>query len=268
VQEARDLLYAAPDQAITILDSVCADDPGEPTYRLDLADAHVVAGRPDEALAMAGKVEADEALTDPVRARAAQLAANVHYHAGRFPDAAAATRRALALATDDGEQRNGLARLRALADEDARKTLGRVLFGESPTRGVDPALVVFLIDDYRRRLSDEALGPYLLARQLMSRDPALALAPLDQACPVAGGATLPRPLDAVFLRECHRMTGETAFRAGDLERSRAAFRRIATDALTEADRLRAQDWLERIDWETSRPRGGAGQPERGAPATR
>ena len=74
-------------------------------------------------------------MTQPLRARAANIAANVHYHAGRFDQARAELQRAQALATDEGEQRTAYARLRALQDEASRRTLGRVLFGDSPTRG-------------------------------------------------------------------------------------------------------------------------------------
>jgi hypothetical protein len=162
--------------------------------------------------------------------------------------------RALTFATEDGDQRTGLARKRALRDPEARGTLGRVLFGESPTRGTDPGLVIFLIEDFARRFPDEALGPYLLGRQLAWRDPALALTPLEAACPLAGTRPRPVALDPLFLRECHRLVGETAFRAGEFTRSRLALDRLKADAATEAERLRAGDFLERLAWEEARVR--------------
>jgi tetratricopeptide (TPR) repeat protein len=254
VQTAHEVLYSEPEEAVALLDSVCADDPHEPLYRLDLADARAAAGEPDKALAVAAAVEGDETMTAPLRERAANVAASLHYHAGRFAEAAAAVERALGFATDDGDQRTGLARRRALRDEESRRTLGRVLFGESPTRGVDAGLVVFLIETFARRFPDEALGPYLLGRQLAWRDPALALPPLEVACPLAGAAPRPVPLEPVFLRECHRLVGETAFRAGDFARSRLALERSKADAATEAERLRATDFLERLAWEERRVR--------------
>jgi hypothetical protein len=254
VQNAHDVLYSAPEEAVALLDSVCQDDPHEPLYRLDLADARVAAGEPDKALALAATVENDDTMTAPLRERAANLAANVHYHAGRLEEAARAVDRTLALATEDGDQRTALARKRALRDSEARQTLGRVLFGESPTRGVDAGLVIYLLESFARRFPSEALGPYLLGRQLSWRDPALALPPLEVACPLTGGQPLPVPLDPLFLRECHRLVGETAFRAGDFARSRLALERLKAAAATEAERLRASDFLERLAWDEARAR--------------
>jgi hypothetical protein len=254
VQAARELLGSLPERAVAMLDSVCRDDPHEPTHRLELADAHVAAGHWDKALALAASVEGDESMTFPLRARAANLAATLHFHAHRFKEASAAVERALAFATDDGEQRTGLARLRALRDAEARRTLGRVLFGDSPTRSLDGGLVVYLVEAFARQFADEALGPYLLGRQLSWRDPGLALEPLEQACPLAGGTPKTVPLDPLYLRECHRLVGEAAFRARALAHSRAAFERMRVDASNEAERLRAADFLERIAWEEAAPR--------------
>jgi hypothetical protein len=252
VADARGRLYSAPAEAVALLESVCEDDPAEPTFRLDLADALVAAGQQGRALTTAGAVESDRGLTRPLRARAAALAAAVHFHAGRFDAAGAAVARAEALATDEGEERTALAKRRALVDPESRRTLGRVLFGDSPTRGTDAALVVHLMNEFAARHPDEALGPYLLARQLTWRDPRLALPQLERACPRGGPSLHRQPLAPPFLRECRRLLGEAAFRAGNLPLSRAAFQRQAADADNEAERLRARDFLERIDWEEQR----------------
>jgi hypothetical protein len=260
VAQARDRLYSVPDEAVALFRSVCQDDPGEPSYRLDLAEAELTAGAFPRALAELAAVERDPATTEPLRARAANIAANVHYHQGDFPRATEAAQRALALASEDGEQRTALARLRALRDDRARRTLGRVLFGDSPTRGVDPALLMFLVSRFADEFPDEALGPYLIGRQLAGRDPALALPALEAACPLAGGPPRPQPLPRLFAAECHRLVGEAAFRAGDLPRSRLAIERLRADASTEADRLRAGDFLERLAWKQQRPGRGPAPP--------
>jgi hypothetical protein len=239
---------------VALLESACHDDPGEPTFRLDLADALVAAGRGAEAMGLTAAVEADPSLTWPLRARAASLAAFQHFHAGRFPEAEQAVRRALALATDEGEERTNLAKLRALATPAARATVGRVLFGDSTVRGVDAVVTLFLVERFAESIPREAFGPYLMARQLTWRDPRLALPFLTRACPLDGAQPL-TPLAPLFLRECQRMTGEAAFRAGNLALSRAAFQHLASPQETdnEAERLRARDFLERIGWEESRP---------------
>jgi tetratricopeptide (TPR) repeat protein len=250
VAEARGHFYSAPDRAVALLESACLDDPGEPTFRLDLADALNIGGRPGEALATAAALEKTQGMTWPLRARAAALAAAIHFHAGRFAQAEAAVRRALEVATDEGEERTGQAKLRALADPQARQTLGRVLFGDAATRAPDAAVGLYLISEFARSFPDEALGPYLLARQLAWRDPKVALPLIEKACGPATGAR--KPLPPLFARECLRMTGETAFRAGDLPLSRSAYERLRDDATNEAERLRATDFLERIAWEEHR----------------
>jgi tetratricopeptide (TPR) repeat protein len=252
VQEARGRLYSVPEKAVDLLRSVCQDDPNEPSYRLDLADALAAAGLTESALREASEVEGDGNMTDPLRSRAAQIAASALYHAGRFDEARTAVERGLGFATEDAEQRTGLARMRALEDEISRGTLGRVLFGDSPLRGVEAGLIVFLLDRFARAYPDEALGPYLLGRQIAYRDPQLALDLLESACPLAGGTPRPKPLVPVFIKECHTLVADGAFRAGDLTRSKLALDRLRADADSEADRLRSEDLLERIEWENAR----------------
>jgi hypothetical protein len=252
VQEARGRLYSVPEKAIDLLRSVCQDDPHEPSYRLDLADALAAAGLTDRAIGEASAVERDASMTDPLRSRAAQITASALYHAGRFDESRAAVQRGLAFATEDAEQRTGLARMRALEDETARSTLARVLFGDTPLRGVEAGLVVFLLDRFATAHPDEALGPYLLGRQIAYRDPKLSLELLESACPLAGGAARAKPLAPVFIKECHHLVADAAFRAEDLTRAKLALERLRTDATSLADQLRAEDLLERVEWENAR----------------
>ncbi len=240
--------------AVALLESVCVDDPGEPIYKLDLADAHAAAGHSDQALAAGLALTADDTMTFPLRARAATLAATLFFHAGRFDQARSSTEAALTFATDDGERRTAMAKLRALApgDDAARASLGRVLFGASPTAALDTGLVIYFLTEFARTFPDDALGPYLVGRQLTYRDARLALTTLHQACPLDGAPAKAIPLPDAFTRECHRLVGESAFFARDLPRARAAFERLKSAATTEADRLRASDFLERIDWEERR----------------
>lgn len=252
VDDARGLLSGAPDRAVALLESVCQDDPNEPTYLLELAEALTAAKQSDRSLVITAALEAAPETTEPLRARAANLSAAVHFHAGRFLESETALRRALAAATDEAEERAALTKLRALADDQARPTLGRVLFGDTPAKSTDAGLVVHLIGEFARATPTEALGPYLMGRQLSWRDPKLALAPLAEACPVDGTTGRPIPLPPIYLKECHRLLGETAFRAGNLAQSRTLYQRLQTQATNEADRLRASDFLERIAWEENR----------------
>ncbi len=248
VAEARERMGSMPDTAVSLLESVCRDDPDEPAYRLERAGALAAAGASDRALALAGPMLDDETLTWPVRAQAASLIGTIEFHAGHLAETAAAADRNLAFATDENEMRMAWAKRRALADDGARRTLGRALFGDGLARVPDPALVVFLVDEFARLHPDEALGPYLVGRQLAGREPHLALTSLAQACPLDGTA-MAVPLEPAFFRECRRLFGESAFLTGDLSLSRRIYEALRDQASLESDRLRASDFLERIAWQ-------------------
>lgn len=248
VAEARARLGTAPAQAALLLASACSDDPGEPIYRIDLAEADFAAGQTARALATLADAELP---TRALRYRAASLAASIHFHTGDLAACEPDLRQALANATDDADERAALAKLRSLADPPSRRTLGRVLFGDERGRPLDPGLVVFLLTEFERAAPGDALGPYLLARQLATRDPALASTAFAQACPLdpPGPAA---PLDAVFLKECRWQWAQAAYLTGDLDAARRATRWLLTHAPRKADELRAQDMANRIAWKSLR----------------
>jgi tetratricopeptide (TPR) repeat protein len=272
VVEARSLLRSAPERAVRLLEETCRDDPLEPTYRLALAEAAAAAGQPERAIDDLARLGNDGDLTDPMRARVANLAAAVYFHAGDFANAAAAERRVLSLAVEDPERRTAYAKLEALATVSARRTLGRALYGDGDDATIDPVLTFFLIGEYARAFPGERLGPYLIGRQLLTRDATHALPYLRRACdedegpgalPAGRGSPAPDSstrsstftLPADFTRECRQMIAEAAYRVGDFPRARGALGRLLADAESEAERLRALDMLERIAWaETQRRR--------------
>jgi hypothetical protein len=59
----------------------------------------------------------------------------------------------------------------------------------------------------------------------------------------------------LFRKECLQVKGEAAYRAGALADSERAFTALQESADTEADRLRAGDFLDRITWTRSRGQG-------------
>ena len=67
--------------------------------------------------------------------------------------------------------------------------------------GADPVLTFYLMSEYARLVPTDLLGPYLVGRQLLARDPARALPHLARACDDGGPSTLPPE----FVRECRRM---------------------------------------------------------------
>ena len=251
--EARAIEHAEPARAVALLEATCHDDPDEPIYRMALAGARAQAGDGAAALADLGRLEASGAATEPLLARAANLAAEIHFRAGAFAAATADLGRVLELATDDADRRLATAKLRALASAEGRATLGRALFGDEPGEaGADPVLMFFLMTEYARLFPADPLGPYLVGRQLVTRDPAGALPYLDRACGAAAGSG--NGLTPEITRECHRLIAEAGYRAGDLTRARAAATGLAAESTAEAERLRALDWLARIDWAAARAR--------------
>jgi hypothetical protein len=262
VAEARGLERAAPAEAVRLLDQACRDDPHEPSYRLQLAEARAFAGERRPALEALGRLAADADVTQPLHAQAASLAAELQFHEGDFANAAAEQRRALELATEDGDRRLAIAKLRALATPAARATLGRALFGDDlGGGGADPVLTFHLIGEYARLDPGDRVGPYLLGRQLLGRAPEQALPFLRRACddeaPVPARAA-EGALPPLFERECRRMIAEAAYRLGEFERARAALTILAGEAEGEAEELRALDMRARAMWVASRRRGPAG----------
>jgi hypothetical protein len=259
--EARGLERVAPAAAVRLLEGACADDPREPTFRLELAQARAFAGDRRGALEGLGRLGADADVTQPLHAQAASLAAEIQFHARDFANATAEERRALALATEDGERRLATAKLRALETPLGRATLGRALFGDAlGGAGAEPVLMFHLLGEYARLFPEDRLGPYLVGRQLVGRDPALAKPFLRRACEDDASARPGARADAgalppLFHRECRRMLGEVAYRLGDFDGARAALSALAEEADTEAERLRALDLRARADWASSLRQG-------------
>ena len=259
VVEARGLERADPARAVRLLEDACHDDPNEPVYRLELAQARAFAGDGRGALEGLGRLAGDADVTQPVHAQASSLAAEIQFHAGDFVNAQAEERRVLELATEDGDRRLATAKLRALATPSARETLGRALFGdELGGAGADPVLTFHLIGEYARLHADDRVGPYLLGRQLLARAPEQALPFLRRACD--DEAPLPARADAdglppLFERECRRMVAEAAYRLGDFARARVALTILAGETDGDAERLRALDMRARVMWAASRRHG-------------
>jgi hypothetical protein len=253
--EARSIEHDDPARAVAILEATCHDDPHEPMYRLALAEALALAGERERALVLLGRLAVDADITVPLRAQAATLATEINFVSRDYVRADIEARRAAELASSETERRQALARLQALATPTARATLGRALFGDDiGAATADPVLTFHLMNEYARLVPNDPLGPYLVGRQLLGRDPARALPYLGRACGVDGASALPPE----FVRECRRMMVDAAYRIGDFARARAAIERLAADASGEADRLRALDMRARVDWAASRRAGLVG----------
>jgi hypothetical protein len=259
---ARAVEHEEPERAVRLLEDNCRDDPHEPIFRLELAQALALGGERRRALDLLGRMGADADVTRPVRAQAASLAAEIHFHARDYTNATASEARVLELATDDADRRQAFARGKALESPGARDTLGRAMFGpELGTAGADPVLTFFRMLEYARLFPTEKLGPYMVGRQLLTRDPAAALPYLARACgePRPGEPEGGTPLPPEVVRECLRMTAEAGYRVGDFPRARTALAALVASSRGEADRLRATDFLARVDWAATRRRGPVGE---------
>jgi hypothetical protein len=259
VGEARAELLVEPAKAAQVFQSTCADDPTEPLYRLGLARAQLAAGALAEARATLAHLSLDASLTEPLQAEVESLTATLSFATRDFAAAQQHQRRALQLASTDADRRLATAKLAGLSDAAARATLGRALYGDLPSdTEPDRVLTFFLLSEYARLFPGDRLGPYLVGRQLLPRDPARALPQLARACGEQTTPPDPAALPAEFLRECRRMTADAAYRVGDFVRAREAVSRLPPDA-TEADRLRALDMRARIDWAADRREGPVDQ---------
>lgn len=251
--EASRIRSDEPERAVDLMQKVCNDDPSEPTYALSLAYAQAAANRWTQARQTLTELSRDPDLTVPLRRRLASFRSALELATGDVAAARAAEMQALEFATEEADRRSSLARLRALSDPGAQATIGRVLFGDRPTEALDAGLVVFLLSEFDREHPREALGDYLVGRQLVSRDPKLALDHLGRACPDDPNDLLPIPLEPVFLRECLRLRGEAGYRSGAYANATTAWQRARGLAVTEADRLRAADALARLEWVKTTP---------------
>jgi hypothetical protein len=248
VGEARS---SEPARAVQLLRSTCHDDPAEPLYHLALARAELADGTPAAARETLARLALDGTLTMPLRAETESLQAQLDFAARDYEGAQQHQRRALELATTDADRRLSTAKLAGLASPAARTTLGRALFGDDVAGGgLDHVLVFFLMTEYARLFPGDRLGPYLVGRQLLPRDPARALPELTRACGGDGAEKGAGVLTPEMARECRRMIADAAYRVGDFTRAREAVARLSPDA-NEADRLRALDMRARIDWAAS-----------------
>jgi tetratricopeptide (TPR) repeat protein len=144
-----------------------------------------------------------------------------------------------------------------LSDEDARQVEVRLLaieggmeggehlrevFAPPPDRPHDSATAMYAIAQVRQARPD-GLGAYLAARQLMQRERYdLAAGALAEA--IERGLPTER-----LRREARRIEAIIAFANGWRRRSREIWEAIAVDpSSTEAARVEARDWLERIAW--------------------
>jgi len=233
------------DEAIRLWGSVCERVPGEPQYRLELADLYQRAKRPDDARPILEAIASDsDGVTSTLRARAMRELAILDVRAG---DSTAARRRldeASVLPLPDDEARNVVAMRWVLgADDPGAMALRKYFFTaqDLPAHQV-PVVVIGWIGQALAVDPDNALAHYLLGRNLHGRGaPDSVTLALERALDLG----LPDPL---LTRECARLLASAAYLAG---RERAAARAaglLLRNGEPTVLRLYGLDWLERLHW--------------------
>lgn len=235
------------EKAASLLERLCADDPGEPTHELALAQALDRGGQPQAALAIYDRLGEDrERLPVPLRARALLLAADLAARQGRVASARETVEKALSLAVDEATRRN--LRIRLLAFDDTQPgsaALRNYLLerGSSPSREPDPLILFAHATELFR--TQPGLGAYLQGRLLVLRG---AYAQAKERLALAHAAGLADPF---VDRENDRLLVSAAYLAGDLTTARAAATRLGDKAQPLPVALEGQDWLERCHFAES-----------------
>ena len=115
VAEAYGLLGTFPQEAVRLLSTACADDPSEPTYQLDLAEALVANRETKQALAILDTLGDD--LSAALQQRALDVRAGIAFRTGDRAGARKATEAALGVAGTEGDERTARVKLRALGED-------------------------------------------------------------------------------------------------------------------------------------------------------
>ncbi len=235
--------------ALVLLRQVCADDGGEPRFRLDLAGV-LAGGRAverAEAIAIYRVIAADaERVTSSLRAEALEQLAELAATARQWGHAEVLLATAAALPQDDDPARQVEAKLYALRHRGPSGAALRAYFFpasiEAPAAaaedGWDPQLtwthVAAAVEPA------DGFGWYLRGLQRALRgDHAGAAVDLE--------AALARPLPSPrFARNAARRLALSAWRAGDRARVELGAARLAAAGMSEMDHLLAADWRDRL----------------------
>ena len=262
LEDADDALARGnPLRAVEILRRVCADDPGEPNYRMLLAGMLARADDLVAALANYATLSDDDGTrySAPLRARALWRSADLRARRGELAQATALVDRALALGIDEDTRRNLVLRRRAFAagdDDPAGRALRDYLVPPDPPPESDDVLPPpppekdpQLARAARLPPLLGGLGHYLYGRILTQRRRYA-----EAAAELAAAAAAPevRFGDALVRRETDRLLAKASFLAGDRQTARAAATRLTGEYQPLGVTLEGEDWLERIDFAEAR----------------
>jgi hypothetical protein len=231
-------------EALEVLRSVCRDAPGEPTYRIDLAELLVRAERPGEASAIYHELSGDaEGVSTSLRAESHLALAAIAMRAGDRAGALRAIDQAVPLAVDDDLARQITAqRFAAGHTGPAADALRAYFWPPGALIGVDPIAQLGRAAAAVAAEPALGLGHYLVGRNLSGRG---AAADAARALAHALDRGLPSPLLA---RECASLLAAEAYQAGDLAEVERAAALMIAPLQPQVTQLLGYDYLERVQW--------------------
>lgn len=228
-----------PLQAVALRQQICVHLANAPAARLDLAYAMRAAGDADGFLGLAKTLLAEKDLNAVQRAALQEARSETFWDQGRPEEAQQAAQAISELQISLASERLQWVRLWAMSarppalSDTLLHFLGNKL---SPVAGV-----LILAKEAPKNPQDRTF-PYLIARQL-HRAEAYDLA-IDY---LSAGATHPfAPIETERLR----LIADSHWRLGHVEAATKAYQAYAAHALTSGEKLQAQDWLERLAWQT------------------
>lgn len=244
-RERAVLAWAAGElrRAVRLMRDVCKDSPGEPRYQLELGDFLVNVGPAEraEAIALWTALATSDRITSSLRADAYDRLAR---NAGMLGDMArvrALVAAARELPVDPSARRQLDAQWFALEHAGPAGPALRGYFF-APSGGFDAmqfALIATLAEP------ELGLGHYLFGLQKANNaEWAEAAASL--------AASLDRELPTLaFVKNAARRLAVVAYRAGDRARVERAIAALRQDGMTTTDRLLADDWQQRLEFDAT-----------------
>lgn len=228
--------------------TLCTLEPERPEHKLGLSQTLAVTGQLEDALEVLGEAMAMPDLTVTRRAQILEYRADVALAAGELHVAAASLAEALELSLSEGQRRGLLLKQAAAADAElAPLVVDYYLMFEPESDGVAGAVErLYTAQRIRERPGYEALGSYLMARQLLGVQlPGAARPRLEDALTSAdAGHGL---LGPEFVREARFQLVNACSQTGYWDEAEAVLDELAADDdLGNGHRLEVAQWRARV----------------------
>lgn len=246
--KARELLAHGRDaEAISLLQSVCRDDPGEPGYLFELSDVLQQTEQYDEAEAVALRAMAHPATTSALRARLTARLGDMAVLKGQLDEARKHYDEAVKLPLDEGTARSVSARRLAIDLPDAGPLLLKVLVGgPKQTRGLrkeerNDVQSVYWLTQAAAQQPSAGLVRYVLGRLLFQRGGyAEAIVELTRSLELGLS-------DARFVYQANLLLGEAQLLLGQGSAAQQTFSRMLTSLGSDEEDKRTEvtDFIER-----------------------